>query len=44
MRLLHRKGLARDFTFYDQGRPHVALGGRTPGMVYFASLPHLKEA
>jgi putative transposase len=39
-----RHGLARYFTFYNQGRPHSALDGRTPDMVYFASLPQLEAA
>jgi putative transposase len=29
------QGLARYFTFYNGGRPHAALDGRTPDMVYF---------
>ena len=29
------QGLARYFAFYNQGRPHTALDGRTPDMVYF---------
>jgi putative transposase len=39
-----RHGLARYFTFYNQGRPHSALDGRTPDMVYFAPLPQLEAA
>ncbi len=31
-----QRGLARYFTFYNSGRPHAALDGRTPDMVYFA--------
>jgi putative transposase len=31
-----RQGLARHFTFYNQGRPHSALDGQTPDMVYFS--------
>jgi len=36
--------LARYFTFYNQGRPHSALDGQTPDMVYFAPLPQLEAA
>jgi hypothetical protein len=32
------------FAFYNQGRPHTALDGRTPDMVYFATLPHREAA
>jgi putative transposase len=39
-----QRGLAQYFTFYNQGRPHSALDGQTPDLVYFASLPHLKAA
>ena len=39
-----RRGLARYFTFYNQGRPHSALDGQTPDMVYFALLPQLEAA
>jgi putative transposase len=39
-----RHGLARYFTFYNQGRPHSALDGRTPDMVYFAPLPQREAA
>ena len=39
-----RHGLTRYFTFYNQGRPHSALDGRTPDMVYFAPLPQLEAA
>jgi putative transposase len=38
------RGLAHYFTFYNQGRPHSALDGRTPDMVYFAPLPQLEAA
>ncbi len=38
------QGLSRYFTFYNQGRPHTALDGRTPDMVYFASQPQLEAA
>ena len=37
------QGLARYFTFYNSGRPHAALDGRTPDMVYFG-LPLQREA
>ena len=37
-------GLTRYFTFYIQGRPHSALDGQTPDMVYFAPLPQLEAA
>ena len=37
-------GLACYFTFYNQGRPHTALDGQTPDMVYFARLPQLEAA
>jgi putative transposase len=30
-----RQGLAQYFEFYDQERPHQALGYRTPAQVYF---------
>jgi len=39
-----RHGLTRYFTFYNQGRPHSALDGQTPDMVYFAPLPQLEAA
>jgi len=38
------RGLAHYFTFYNQGRPHSALDGRTPDMVYFAPLPQREAA
>jgi len=37
------QGLARYFTFYNGGRPHQALDGRTPDMVYFG-MPLQREA
>jgi putative transposase len=37
-------GLARYFTFYNSGRPHAALDGRTPDMVYFGAPPQQKAA
>ncbi len=38
-----QNGLARYFTFYNSGRPHAALDGRTPDMVYFG-VPLQREA
>ena len=39
-----QRRLARYFTFYNSGRPHSALAGRTPDMVYFAQPPQRKAA
>ena len=39
-----QRHLAAYFTFYNQGRPHSALDGRTPDMVYFGLLPQLEAA
>jgi putative transposase len=39
-----QRGLATYFTFYNQGRPHTALDGQTPDMVYFARLPQREAA
>jgi len=39
-----QRGLARYFAFYNQGRPHAALDGQTPDMVYFAARPHREAA
>jgi len=39
-----QRRLARYFTFYNSGRPHSALDGRTPDMVYFAQPPQRKAA
>ena len=39
-----QRSLAAYFTFYNQGRPHTALDGQTPDMVYFAPLPPLEAA
>jgi putative transposase len=39
-----RQGLQRYFSFYNQRRPHRALDGRTPDMVYFAALPQTQAA
>ena len=33
------QGLERYMTFYNEGRPHRALDGRTPDAVYLANLP-----
>jgi putative transposase len=38
------QGLARYFTFYNGGRPHTALDGRTPDMVYFGGQPQQRAA
>ena len=38
-----QRHLAAYFTFYNQGRPHRALDGRTPDMVYFG-VPLQREA
>jgi putative transposase len=38
------QGLARYFTFYTGGRPHSALDGRTPDMVYFGMQPQQRAA
>lgn len=35
--------LTRYFTFYNDGRPHSALDGLTPDMVYFG-VPLQREA
>jgi len=39
-----RLNLATYFEFYNGRRPHQRHDGRTPDMVYFATLPALKEA
>ena len=39
-----QRHLAAYFTFYNEGRPHTALDGRTPDMVYFGSRPYLEAA
>ena len=39
-----RRGLGRYFVFYNQRRPHSALDGKAPDMVYFDRLPKLKAA
>jgi putative transposase len=38
------QGLSRYFTFYNSGRPHAALDGRTPDMVYFGVQPQQRAA
>jgi putative transposase len=38
------QGLTRYFTFYNGGRPHSALDGRTPDMVYFGLQPQQRAA
>jgi len=38
-----QRGLAAYFAFYNSGRPHSALDGRTPDMVYFG-VPLQREA
>jgi putative transposase len=39
-----QRHLAAYFTFYNQGRPHAALDGRPPDMVYFALRPQREAA
>jgi putative transposase len=39
-----RQSLQRYFSFYNQRRPHRALDGRTPDMVYFEALPQPQAA
>jgi len=39
-----QRHLAAYFAFYNQGRPHAALDGQTPDMVYFALRPQLEAA
>jgi putative transposase len=38
------QGLTRYFTFYNAGRPHAALDGRTPDMVYYGVQPQQRAA
>ena len=38
------QGLARYFTFYNAARPHTALDGLTPDMVYFGVQPQQRAA
>jgi putative transposase len=39
-----QRSLARYFTFYNGGRPHSALDGQTPDMVYFGLQPQQRAA
>jgi putative transposase len=39
-----QRSLARYFTFYNSARPHAALDGRTPDMVYFGVQPQQRAA
>ena len=39
-----RRGLGRYFLFYNQRRPHSALDGQTPDMVYFGRLLQSRAA
>lgn len=39
-----RTGIGAYIDFYNARRPHSAHEGKTPDMVYFASLPKLKAA
>ena len=39
-----QRHLAAYFTFYNAGRPHSALDGRTPDMVYFGVQPQQRAA
>jgi len=39
-----QRGLSRYFAFYNSGRPHAALDGRTPDMVYFGLQPQHRAA
>jgi putative transposase len=39
-----QQGLSRYFTFYNSGRPHVALDGRTPDMMHFGAPLQQKAA
>jgi putative transposase len=39
-----QQGLARYFTFYNSGRPHAALDGQTPDMIYFGVPLHREAA
>jgi hypothetical protein len=40
---VHR-GQAHYFTFCHEGRPHTALDGQIPDMLYFAPLPQREAA
>jgi putative transposase len=39
-----QRHLAAYFAFYNAGRPHAALDGRTPDIVYFAAQPQQRAA
>ena len=39
-----QQGLARCFTFYKSHRPHAALDGQTPDMLYFGGQPQQRAA
>ena len=39
-----QRHLAAYFTFYNSGRPHSALDGRTPDLVYFGVQPQQRAA
>lgn len=39
-----KRGLEKYFTFYNQCRPHTALGDKTPDEFYFDNLPVLPKA
>jgi putative transposase len=39
-----RQSLASYFEFYNARRPHQSHEGRTPGMIYFSSLPSMQAA
>jgi len=39
-----QRQLTEYFTFYNQGRPHSALDGETPDMLYFTLRPHREAA
>jgi len=39
-----REGIGRYIVFYNSQRPHSSLQARTPNVVYFESLPAIKQA
>lgn len=39
-----KRGLVKYLAFYNQRRPHTALGGKTPDEFYFDNLPALPKA
>jgi putative transposase len=39
-----RAGISTYIDFYNSRRPHRAHAGRTPDVMYFATLPALKNA